>query len=92
MVGVHAQVGGGGQEDFRVGLGLDGADRRYLGLMAENYGGGPVGVETLSAALSESRDAIEEVISYTQAKKLGKIEYAFAKVDKANILAEMNSK
>ena len=43
-------------------LGLDGADRRYLTLMAENYGGGPVGVETLSAALSESRDAIEEVI------------------------------
>ena len=43
-------------------LGLDGADRRYLGLMAENYGGGPVGVETLSAALSESRDSIEEVI------------------------------
>ncbi len=43
-------------------LGLDGADRRYLTLMAENYAGGPVGVETLSAALSESRDAIEEVI------------------------------
>ncbi|KGJ03745.1 Holliday junction branch migration DNA helicase RuvB [Paracoccus sphaerophysae] len=43
-------------------LGLDGADRRYLTLMAELYGGGPVGVETLSAALSESRDAIEEVI------------------------------
>ena len=43
-------------------LGLDGADRRYLRLMAENYGGGPVGVETLSAALSESRDAIEDVI------------------------------
>ena len=43
-------------------LGLDGADRRYLTLMAEHYGGGPVGVETLSAALSESRDAIEEVI------------------------------
>jgi holliday junction DNA helicase RuvB len=43
-------------------LGLDGADRRYLRLMAENYGGGPVGVETLSAALSESRDSIEEVI------------------------------
>ncbi|MCU9847333.1 Holliday junction branch migration DNA helicase RuvB [Defluviimonas sp. WL0024] len=43
-------------------LGLDGADRRYLGLIAENYGGGPVGVETISAALSESRDAIEEVI------------------------------
>ncbi|MBL1434837.1 MAG: Holliday junction branch migration DNA helicase RuvB [Rhodobacteraceae bacterium] len=43
-------------------LGLDGADRRYLKLLAENYGGGPVGVETIAAALSESRDAIEEVI------------------------------
>lgn len=43
-------------------LGLDGADRRYLGLIAESYAGGPVGVETLSAALSEARDAIEEVI------------------------------
>jgi Holliday junction DNA helicase RuvB len=43
-------------------LGLDGADRRYIRLIAENYRGGPVGVETLSAALSESRDAIEEVI------------------------------
>ncbi|MBE0553204.1 MAG: Holliday junction branch migration DNA helicase RuvB [Rhodobacteraceae bacterium] len=43
-------------------LGLDGADRRYMMLMADHYGGGPVGVETLSAALSESRDAIEEVI------------------------------
>ena len=43
-------------------IGLDGADRRYLELIARNYGGGPVGVETLSAALSEARDAIEEVI------------------------------
>ncbi len=43
-------------------LGLDGADRKYLTLIAESYQGGPVGVETLSAALSESRDAIEEVI------------------------------
>ncbi|MEH6835041.1 MULTISPECIES: Holliday junction branch migration DNA helicase RuvB [Falsihalocynthiibacter] len=43
-------------------LGLDGADRRYLKLVAENYGGGPVGIETLSAALSESRDSLEEVI------------------------------
>ncbi len=43
-------------------LGLDGADRRYLGIIAEHYGGGPVGAETLAAALSESRDAIEEVI------------------------------
>lgn len=43
-------------------LGLDGADRRYLRLLAENYAGGPVGVETIAAALSEARDAIEEVI------------------------------
>jgi Holliday junction DNA helicase RuvB len=43
-------------------LGLDGADRRYLRMLAENYAGGPVGVETISAALSESRDAIEEVV------------------------------
>ncbi|WP_112324154.1 Holliday junction branch migration DNA helicase RuvB [Oceanibium sediminis] len=43
-------------------LGLDGADRRYLRLLAEHYGGGPVGVETIAAALSEARDAIEEVI------------------------------
>ncbi|MBW7921562.1 MAG: Holliday junction branch migration DNA helicase RuvB [Rubellimicrobium sp.] len=43
-------------------IGLDGADRRYLSLIAEAYGGGPVGIETLSAALSEARDALEEVI------------------------------
>ncbi len=43
-------------------LGLDAADRRYLALIAENYGGGPVGVETIAAALSEARDAVEEVI------------------------------
>ncbi len=42
--------------------GLDAMDRRYLSCIAENYGGGPVGVETLAAALSEQRDAIEEVI------------------------------
>ena len=42
--------------------GLDGADRRYLSLIAEAYEGGPVGVETIAAALSESRDAVEEVI------------------------------
>ena len=44
------------------GLGLDSADRRYLRLIAESYMGGPVGIETISAALSESRDALEEVI------------------------------
>jgi holliday junction DNA helicase RuvB len=43
-------------------LGLDSNDRRYLTLLAEHYGGGPVGVETIAAALSEARDAIEEVI------------------------------
>lgn len=42
--------------------GLDAMDRRYLGCIAETYGGGPVGVDTLAAALSEQRDAIEEVI------------------------------
>lgn len=43
-------------------LGLDGMDRRYLGLVATNYGGGPVGVETLGAALGEQRDVLEEVV------------------------------
>lgn len=42
--------------------GLDTMDRRYLKCIAENYGGGPVGVETLAAALSEQRDMIEDVI------------------------------
>ena len=44
------------------GRGLDAMDRRYLTCIAENYGGGPVGAETLAAALSEQRDVIEEVI------------------------------
>jgi len=43
-------------------LGLDAMDRRYLANIAQNYGGGPVGVDTLAAALSEPRDAIEEII------------------------------
>jgi holliday junction DNA helicase RuvB len=42
--------------------GLDALDHRYLRCIAVNYGGGPVGVETLAAALSEPRDAIEEII------------------------------
>ena len=49
----------------RIGVdiaGLDNADRKYLEIIAENYAGGPVGVETISAAMSEARDAIEEVI------------------------------
>jgi len=42
--------------------GFDTMDRRYLHLIAENYGGGPVGVETLAAALAEQRDMVDEVI------------------------------
>lgn len=42
--------------------GLDDMDRRFLQCMAENYGGGPVGVETLAAALSEQRDMLEDVL------------------------------
>nr|WP_328702953.1 Holliday junction branch migration DNA helicase RuvB [Arenibaculum pallidiluteum] len=43
-------------------LGLDAMDRRYLRLVAEGFGGGPVGVETLGAALGEQRDVLEEVV------------------------------
>ncbi|HEY4980823.1 MAG TPA: Holliday junction branch migration DNA helicase RuvB [Pseudolabrys sp.] len=42
--------------------GLDAMDRRYLLTIAESYGGGPVGVDTMAAALSEPRDAIEDII------------------------------
>jgi Holliday junction DNA helicase RuvB len=44
------------------GDGLDMLDRRYLHALVETYGGGPVGVDTLAAALSEARDAVEDVI------------------------------
>lgn len=44
------------------GAGLDASDHRYLRFIAEHYKGGPVGVETIAAALSEQRDAIEETI------------------------------
>jgi Holliday junction DNA helicase RuvB len=43
-------------------LGLDTMDRRYLSCIGETYSGGPVGIETLAAALSEPRDAIEDII------------------------------
>ena len=43
-------------------LGLDSMDRCYLGIIANNYNGGPVGVETLGAALGEQRDVLEEVV------------------------------
>ncbi len=43
-------------------LGLDAMDRRYLRRIAEHHGGGPVGVETLAAALAEARDTLEDVV------------------------------
>jgi Holliday junction DNA helicase RuvB len=43
-------------------VGLDALDRRYLRALIETYGGGPVGAETLAAALAEARDAVEDVI------------------------------
>lgn len=42
--------------------GLDQLDRRYLNVIAEFYNGGPVGIETIAAALSEPRDALEEIV------------------------------
>ena len=66
-VGGHAVVDSKVADDALVrlevdGRGLDAMDRRYLACIAENYGGGPVGAETLAAALSEQRDVIEDVI------------------------------
>ena len=68
-----ASVGGGETGDRRVAdaallrlevdqLGLDQLDRRYLTMIASNFGGGPVGIETIAAGLSEPRDAIEDII------------------------------
>jgi len=42
--------------------GLDALDHRYLSCVAKNYDGGPVGIETIAAALSEPRDALEEIV------------------------------
>ena len=44
------------------GIGLDAMDHRYLRTIAEKFSGGPVGIDTIAAALSESRDAIEEIV------------------------------
>ena len=68
-----AAVDGGGAVDAKLadsalsqlevdGRGLDALDHRYLKLIAVNYGGGPVGIETIAAGLSEPRDALEEII------------------------------
>ncbi|TPW30116.1 Holliday junction branch migration DNA helicase RuvB [Martelella alba] len=43
-------------------MGLDQLDRRYLNMIARHFGGGPVGIETIAAGLSEPRDAIEDII------------------------------
>ena len=43
-------------------MGLDQLDKRYLNMIALNFGGGPVGIETIAAGLSEPRDAIEDII------------------------------
>jgi holliday junction DNA helicase RuvB len=43
-------------------IGLDELDRRYLNQIARHFAGGPVGIETIAAALSEPRDAIEDII------------------------------
>lgn len=60
---VHAKVADAALTRLEVdGLGLDSMDRRYLMMIADIYKGGPVGVETLAAGLSEPRDTIEEVI------------------------------
>ena len=60
---VDAKVADGALTRMEVDqLGLDAMDRRYLNMIADIYKGGPVGVETLAAGLSEPRDTIEEVI------------------------------
>jgi holliday junction DNA helicase RuvB len=60
---IDRHVADGALRELEVdAAGLDAMDRRYLSTIALNYGGGPVGVETLAAALSEPRDAIEDII------------------------------
>jgi holliday junction DNA helicase RuvB len=60
---IDAKVADGALDRLEIdGLGLDAMDRRYLTMIADLYGGGPVGVETLAAGLSEPRDTIEDVI------------------------------
>ena len=60
---VDAEVADTGLKKLEVDArGLDALDRRYLACIANNYAGGPVGAETLSAALSAERDTIEEVV------------------------------
>jgi Holliday junction DNA helicase RuvB len=68
-----ASVAGHGEVDAKIAdaaltrlevdkKGLDAFDRRYLSLIAQNFSGGPVGIETIAAALGEARDAVEEIV------------------------------
>ena len=60
---IDRRVAGRGLARLEVDeLGLDTMDRRYLRALIENYGGGPVGVETMAAAIIEARDAVEDMI------------------------------
>jgi Holliday junction DNA helicase RuvB len=62
-VSVDAKIADAALNRLEVDVkGLDGFDRRYLSLIAENFSGGPVGIETIAAALGEARDAIEEIV------------------------------
>lgn len=61
--GINAEIADGALQRLNVDkFGLDSFDKRYLSCIAHNYGGGPVGADTLAAALSEERDTIEEVV------------------------------
>jgi Holliday junction DNA helicase RuvB len=60
---IDRRVAGRGLARLEVDeLGLDTMDRRYLRALIENYGGGPVGLETMAAAIAEARDAVEDMI------------------------------
>ena len=60
---INAQVADGALRQLEVdNEGLDALDHRYLNCIIGNYEGGPVGIETIAAALSEPRDALEEIV------------------------------
>lgn len=60
---IDAEVADGALGQLEVDKrGLDSLDHRYLTCIAKNYEGGPVGIETIAAALSEPRDALEEIV------------------------------
>jgi Holliday junction DNA helicase RuvB len=60
---INAKVADGALKKLEVDMqGLDSADRRYLQFIAEHYSGGPVGIETIAAGLSEQRDTLEDTI------------------------------